>query len=94
MGFLFLEKNSLFTTNQAKFDELVYPSRKTSILDQYLMDNSADILHKHPDNIKWVIYNANHVANYKKVHHDKDSGVSKFQLMTADRTFTREKKIR
>jgi hypothetical protein len=92
------EKNSLFTSNQAKFDEHVYPFRKTSIIDKYLSDNSIDILYKHPDNISWVTYDPKagpkHVANYKEVHHDKDSGVSTFQIMTAEKTYTREKKIR
>jgi hypothetical protein len=88
------EKNSLFTLNQAKFDEHVYQFRKASIIDKYLSDNSIDILYKHPDNISWVTYNSKHVANYKEVHHDKDSGVSTFQIMTAEKTYTREKKIR
>jgi hypothetical protein len=40
------------------------------------------------------MYTLKHAANYKEVHHNKTSGVSTFQVMTAKNTFTREKKIR
>ena len=52
------------------------------------------ILYKHPNDIKWVPYNAKHVVYFKEVHHDKDRGVSTFQIVAAKQTFTRERKIR
>ncbi len=58
------------------------------------MDNATDILNKRPDNIMWVLYDVKHAANYKEMHHDKTRGVSTFQVRTAEKTYTREKKIR
>jgi hypothetical protein len=37
---------------------------------------------------------AKYVTDYKEVHHDKIRGVSTFQVMTAEKIYTREKKIR
>jgi hypothetical protein len=84
--FYFPERNSIYTTNQAKFDEHVFPFCKASVIDTYLMDNATYILYQHPNNIKWMLYNAKHATNYKEVHHNKIRGISTFQVLTAEKT--------
>ena len=69
------ERKTLITTNQVKFDESEFPFRKAKMVEQYLSDNSTDILFQSAADVTWVPYNKFHVGDYEKVHHDKISDV-------------------
>ncbi len=59
------------------------------MVEQFLSDNSTDILFKSASDAKWVVYNKLHVANYSKVHHNKVSDVIVLQVNSQENTFTR-----
>jgi len=59
------------------------------MIDQYLMDNSTDILYQHASDVKWEPHNKLHVANYDKVHYDTKSDVVVLKIMSKENTFTR-----
>ena len=76
-------------TNQVKFSEHEFPFRNRKMIEQYLTDNSTDILYQHASDVKWEPYNKLHVANYKRVHYDTKSDVVVLQVMGKENTFTR-----
>ncbi len=43
--------------------------------EQYLSNNSTDILFQSAADVTWVPYNKFHVGDYEKAHHDKISDV-------------------
>jgi hypothetical protein len=45
------------------------------MVEQFLEDNSTDILFKSASDVIWVVYNKLHVGNYSKVHDDKVSQI-------------------
>ena len=59
------------------------------MIDQFLSDNSTDILYQHASDVKWEPYIKLHVANYKRVHYDTKSDVVVLQVMSKENTFTR-----
>ena len=59
------------------------------MIDQFLSDNSTDILYQHASDVKWEPYNKLHVANYKRVQYDTKSDVVVLQVMSKGNTFTR-----
>ncbi len=58
-------------------------------MDQFLSDNSTDILYQHASNVTWVPYNKLHVGNYEKVHCDIMSDVVVLKGMSKENTHTR-----
>jgi hypothetical protein len=60
-SFFIPERQTLWSTNQAHFDEHVFPFRKRSIVDKFQSDDSVDILFQAPSDIKWTTYNLLHV---------------------------------
>ena len=60
------------------------------MIDQFLSDNSTDILYQHGSDVKWEPYNKLHFANYEKVHYDTKSDVVVLKIMSKENTFTRE----
>ena len=88
-SFFIPEKQQLWTTNQAQFDEHSFPFRKTTIIDKYRMDCANDILYQDPSQFKWTTYNKLHISNYKRVHYDPISDVMVLQVNTEERTFVR-----
>ena len=78
----------MITTNQVKFDESEFPFRKAKMVEQYLSDNSTDILFQSAANVTWVPYNKFHVGDYEKAHHDKISDVVVLLLNSKENTFT------
>ena len=66
----------MWTTNQARFDKHSFPFRLCSIVDKFQKtENSYDILHQTPSQVKWEPYNKLHISNYKRVHCDAVSDV-------------------
>ena len=59
------------------------------MIDQFLSDNSTDILYQHASDVKWEPYNKLHVANYEKVHYDTKSDVVVLKIRSKENTFTR-----
>jgi hypothetical protein len=43
-SFFIAEKNTIMSSNQAQFDETVFPFRKKKMVEQHQSDNSTDIL--------------------------------------------------
>jgi hypothetical protein len=76
-------------SNQVQFNEHEFPFQKQKMVEQFLSDNSTDILFKSASDVKWVVYNKLHVGNYSKVHHDKVSDVTDLPVNSQENTFTR-----
>ncbi len=74
---------------QVKFDEHEFPYRKKKIVEQFLSDNTTDILFKSASDVKWILYNKLHVGNYSKVHHDKVSDMTVLRVNSQENTFMR-----
>ncbi len=74
--------------NQVKFNGHEFPFRKQKMVEQFLTDNSTDILFKSASDVKCVVYNKLHVGNYSKVHHDKVSDVAVLRVNSQENTFT------
>ena len=60
------------------------------MIDQFLSDNSTDILYQHASDVKWEPYNKLHVANYQRVHYDTKCDVVVLKIMSKENTYTRE----
>jgi hypothetical protein len=61
-SFFIPERNALWSTNQAQFDEHSFPFRKTSIIDKFREDRATDVtvLYQVASSVKWP-YNKFHV---------------------------------
>jgi hypothetical protein len=89
MVFFFIsEKQTMWSNNQARFDEHIFPFRMCSIVDKFQhSENSYDILYQTPSQVKWQPYNKLHVSNYKKVHYDVVRDLMVLQVNTSEDTF-------
>ena len=52
-------------------------------------ENSFDILHQAPSQVKWELYNKLHISNYTEVHYDVVSDVMILPVNTRENTFVR-----
>ena len=59
------------------------------MVDQFLSDNSTDILYQHASDVTWVPYNKLHVGNYERVHYDTMSDVVVLKVLSKKNTYTR-----
>ncbi len=59
------------------------------MVEQFLSDNSTDILYKIPSDVKWIPYNKLHIANYTRAHYDSTSDVMVMRINTEVNTYTR-----
>ena len=75
-------------SNQVKFSKHEHPFRNRKMLDQFLSDNSTDILYQHASDVKWEPYKKLHVANYERVHYYTKSDVVVLKIMSKENTFT------
>ena len=76
-------------SNQARFSEHEFLFRNRKMVDQFLSDNSTDILYQHASDVKWEPYNKLHVANYDNAHYDTKSDVVVLKILSKENTFTR-----
>jgi hypothetical protein len=83
------EKNTIMSSNQAKFDELAYPYRKQKNVEQLQSDNSTNILFGTSKDAKWVQYNPMKCNKYVRVHFDASSGNMIMRVDDVPNTFTR-----
>ncbi len=55
----------------AKYAKHIYPFRKNKFADEFIVDNSTDILYQGPTHVEWVVSHSNQVSNYREVPYDK-----------------------
>jgi hypothetical protein len=55
-------------SNQAQFDETVFPFRNKEMIEKYQSDKSIEILFRTESDVKWIPYNLLHISNYTRVH--------------------------
>ncbi len=72
-SFFIPEKNTSMSSNQAQFDEGLFPFRKKEVVEQYHSDNSIYILFRTNSEVKQAPYNKVHVCNYTRVRFDPTS---------------------
>jgi hypothetical protein len=85
--FFISERQTLWSTSQAQFDEHMFPFRRRSIVNKFQQDNSVDILFQAPSYIKWAPYNCLHTSNYTRVHYDTVSDVMVTSVNSSPNTF-------
>jgi hypothetical protein len=88
-SFFIPEKNTMMSSNQAKFDENLFPFRKEKVVEQYQSDQSTDILYRSQSNVKWIPYNRLHISNYTRIHYDSASDMMVMRVNTEANTYTR-----
>ena len=76
-------------SNQVRFSEHELPFRNRKMVDQFLSDNSTDILYQRASDVKCAPYNKLHVGNYDKVHYDTKSYVVVLKVGSKENTYTR-----
>ena len=86
-SFYIPERQTLWSTNQAQFDEHSFPFRKTSIIDKFREDSATDILYQAATAVKWIPYNKLHTSNYSRVHYNPASDLMVLQVNTEENTF-------
>ena len=79
----------MMSSNQAKFDEDLFPFRKEKVVEQYQSDQSTDILYRSQSNVKWIPYNRLHISNYTRIHYDSASDMMVMRVNTEANTYTR-----
>jgi hypothetical protein len=77
------------SSNQAKFDELVYPYRKQKTVEQLQSIRSTKILFRTSKDAKWVQYNPMKCNKYVRFHFDASSGDMVMRVDDVPDTFTR-----
>jgi hypothetical protein len=92
-SFFIPKKNTIMSSNQAQFNETVFPFWKKKMVEQYQFDNSTDILFRSPSDVKWIPYNRLHIGNYTRVHYDSTSDVMVMRDNTEVDAFTRVTQI-
>ena len=79
----------MMSSNQAQFDETVFPFRNKEMIEKYQSDQATDILFQTESDVKWIKYNPLHISNYTRVHFDVASNMMVMRVNTEVNTFTR-----
>ena len=88
--FFIPEGRKLMLCNQARFDELLFPIRKQSIIEQDKDDRRTNTLTRDATGSKWVPYDTLLATSaYEKVHYDTVSDVLVLRLKGQANTFTK-----
>ena len=93
-SFFIPERNTMMSSNQAKFDETVFPFRNKEMIEKYQSDQSTDILFQTESNVKWIPYNPLHISNYTRVHFDPASDLMVMRVNTETNSFTRVNQLK
>ncbi len=88
-AFWILVDNKIMTSNQVKFFEHEFSFRTRKLVDQFLSDNSTDILYQHASDVTWAPYSKLHTGNYEKVQYDTMSDVAVLKMMSKENTYAR-----
>ncbi len=59
------------------------------MVDQFLSDDSTDVLYQQASYVIWVPYNKLHVGNYSQVHYDVRSDIEFLKVGSKENTYTR-----
>ena len=62
------------SSNQGKFDELIYPYRKQKTVEQIQSDLSTNICFRTSKDAKWIQYNPMKCKKYSPAHFESASG--------------------
>ncbi len=87
--FFIPERNTMMSSNQAQFDETVFPFRNKEVIEKYQSDQSTDILFRTESDVKWIPYNLLYISNYTRVHFDPASDLMVMRVNTETNSFTR-----
>ena len=85
-AFYIPKDRKIMPSNQVKFSDHEFPFRNGKMIDQFLSDNSTDILYQHASYVKWEPFNKLHVANYERVHYDTESDVVVLKIMSGEKS--------
>ena len=88
-SFFIPERNSMISSNQAQFDERIFPFRNKEMIEKYQSDQATDILFRTESDVKWITYNPLHISNYTRVHFDPASDMMVMRVNTETNSFTR-----
>ena len=61
-------RNTMISSNQAQFDERIFPFQNKEMTEKYQSDQATDILFRTESDVKWIPYNPLHIGNYTRVH--------------------------
>jgi hypothetical protein len=84
----------MMSSNQAKFDETVFPFRNKEMIEKYQSDQSTDILFQTESDVTWIPYNPLHISNYTRVHFDPASDLMVMRVNTETNSFTRVNQLK
>ncbi len=77
-------------SNQVRFDELNFPYRKQSVIDQNKADSRANILSRMPSGATWEAYDKTLLLNkYQTAHYDPASDTQILRLIDETDTYTK-----
>ena len=79
----------MISSNQAQFDERIFPFRNKEMIEKYQSDQATDILFRTESDVKWITYNPLHISNYTRVHFDPASDMMVMRVNTETNSFTR-----
>jgi len=78
----------MMSSNQAQFDERIFPFRNKEMIEKYQSDQATDILFRTESDVKWIKYNPLHISNYTSVHFDPASDMMVMRVNTETNSFT------
>ena len=79
----------MISSNQAQFDERIFPFRNKEMMKKYQSDQATDILFRTDSDVKWIPYNQLHISIYTRVHFDLASDLMVMRVNTEANSFTR-----
>ena len=78
----------MISSNQAQFDERIFPFQNKEMTEKYQSDQATDILFRTESDVKWIPYNPLHISNYTRVHFDQASDMMVMRVNTETNSFT------
>ena len=78
----------MISSNQAQFDERIFPFRNKEMIEKYQLDQATDILFRIESDVKWIPYNPLHISNYTRVHFDPASEMMVMHANKETNSFT------
>ena len=79
----------MISSNQAQFDERVFPFWNKEMIEKYQSDQATDILFLTDSDVTWIPYNPLRISNYAKVPFDLASDMMVMRVNTETNSFTR-----
>ena len=81
----------MISSNQAQFDEIIFPFRNKEMIGKYQSDQATDIQIRTESDVKCIPYNLQHISNYTRVQFDPASDMMLMRVNASAETnsFTR-----